>query len=58
MAGEYNLFNADAGVIGKKNNTTIGGGILTNKLDGQLQRGTRGFFYNHTASLSFKTVSK
>ena len=28
--------------------------LLTNNSDGQLQRGTRGVFHNHTASLSVK----
>src|SRR4030095_12779667 len=53
-AGEYELFNAAAGGYWQKNNTAIGGGVLTNNSDGQPQRGTRGFFNNHTASLSLK----
>ena len=53
-AGEYELFNAAVGGYWQKNNTAIGGGILTNNSDGQPQRGTRGFFNNHTASLSLK----
>lgn len=53
-AGEYDLFNAAAGGFWQKNNTAIGGGILSNNSDGQPQRGTRGFFNNQTASLSLK----
>jgi vitamin B12 transporter len=53
-AGEYALFNAAVGGYWQDGNTAIGGGVLTNNSDGQLQRGTRGFFNNHTASLSLK----
>jgi iron complex outermembrane receptor protein len=53
-AGEYDLFNAAGGGYWQKNNTAIGGGFLTNNSDGQPQRGTRGFFNNHTASFSLK----
>jgi len=53
-AGEYELFNAGAGGYWQKNNTAIGGGFVTNNSDGQPQRGARGFFNNHTASLSVK----
>ena len=35
-----------------KNKTAIAGGIVTNNTDGQLQRGTRGYFNNTTGSLS------
>ena len=54
VAGEYALFSASAGGHWQNNNTAISGGLLTNNSDGQLQRGTRGFFNNHTASLSVK----
>lgn len=54
MAGEYDLFRASAGGTWQKKNTAISGGLITNNTDGQLQRGTRGFFNNHTASLSLK----
>jgi len=51
-AGEYNLFNAQAGGFYSKGKTSIGGGFLTNNTTGQQQRGTRGFFNLHTISLS------
>jgi len=50
--GAYNLLNANVGGFYKKGKTTIAGGFLSNNSDGQLQRGTRGFFHLHTASLS------
>lgn len=54
MAGQYDLFSGSAGVYWQKNKTAVSGGVLSNNSDGQLQRGTRGFFNNHTASLSLK----
>ncbi len=51
--GEYGLFNANAGGFFSNGKTAIGGGILTNIADGQSQRGTKGFFDLHTASVSF-----
>jgi iron complex outermembrane receptor protein len=53
-AGEYNLANANVGGYYQQRNTAIGGGLLSNNSDGQPQRGTRGFFYNRTGSLSSK----
>jgi len=53
-AGEYNLLNANVGGYYQHRNSAIGGGLLSNNSEGQLQRGTRGFFHNHTGSLSFK----
>lgn len=52
--GEYDLLNIHAGGFVQHNNTAIGGGVLMNKSEGQVQRGTRGFFNNRTASLSIK----
>lgn len=51
-AGEYGLFNANAGGLYSNGKTSVGLGILSNNADGQPQRGTRGFFNMHTASLS------
>lgn len=51
-AGQYGLRNAQAGVFTTDGKTAIGGGIITNNADGQQQRGTRGFFHNHTTSFS------
>lgn len=51
-AGEYGLWNINAGGFYQKNKTAIGGGVLSNNTDGQLQRGTRGYFNNTTASFS------
>ncbi len=53
-AGEYDLFNVNAGGLYQNKNTVVSAGVLSNNSDGQLQRGTRGFFHNNTASLSFK----
>lgn len=50
--GEYNLLTASAGAFINDGNTAFGGGIQSNNTRGQLQRGTRGFVYAHTASLS------
>jgi vitamin B12 transporter len=50
--GEYKLANGNVGGFYQHNNTAVGGGWLSNNTDGQLQRGTRGFVYANTASLS------
>lgn len=50
--GEYELFSVNAGAYYQKNNTSVSGGWLSNNTQGQLQRGTRGFVYNNTASVS------
>ncbi|MEO5563277.1 MAG: TonB-dependent receptor plug domain-containing protein, partial [Chitinophagaceae bacterium] len=52
MAGEYHLANANVGGFYQNNNTSVGGGWLSNNTEGQMQRGTRGFVYANTASLS------
>ena len=52
--GEYELLNVQAGMFYQRGNTAIGAGVLSNNSEGQLQRGTRGFFHNHTASVSFR----
>jgi iron complex outermembrane receptor protein len=52
MGGEYKLMNANIGGFYQQNKTAIGGGWLSNNTEGQLQRGTRGFVYANTASLS------
>lgn len=51
-AGEYGLTNANMGGFYSTGKTAIGAGFLTNNSDGQLQRGTRGFFNLNTASIS------
>ena len=51
-AGEYELFHANAGAHYQESNTAVSGGWLSNNTRGQLQRGTRGFVYNNTASVS------
>lgn len=51
-AGEYNLWNASAGAFLSNGKTAVSAGILSNNTDGQLQRGTRGYFHNNTASAS------
>lgn len=50
--GEYGLANANFGGFYNNGKTALGAGFLSNNSDGQLQRGTRGFFNLHTASLS------
>ena len=50
--GEYGLTNANMGGFYNNGKTAFGAGFLSNNSDGQLQRGTRGFFNLHTASLS------
>jgi iron complex outermembrane receptor protein len=52
MGGEYELANANIGGYYQKNKTALSGGWLSNNTEGQLQRGTRGFVYANTASLS------
>jgi vitamin B12 transporter len=51
-AGDYNLFNVLAGVSATSNRTTVNTGLLLNNALGSQLRGTRGYFNNHTASLS------
>lgn len=53
-AGEYGQWNINAGGFLSTNKMAIGGGLVSNNAEGQLQRGTRGGFNNHTASLSMK----
>ena len=52
--GEYGLWSVQGGGFYQNGSTAIGGGLLTNNSHGQPQRGTRGSFHNHTASLSVK----
>jgi iron complex outermembrane receptor protein len=52
--GEYSLVNGSLGGFYQKNNTAVAGGWLSDNSNGQLQRGTRGFFHNNTASVSLK----
>ncbi|GAA4329624.1 TonB-dependent receptor [Flaviaesturariibacter amylovorans] len=51
-AGSYGLRNAQAGGIYSNGRSTIGGGVLSNNADGVQQRGIKGYFHAHTASLS------
>ncbi|MEJ7912032.1 MAG: TonB-dependent receptor plug domain-containing protein, partial [Chitinophagaceae bacterium] len=51
-AGKYNLINAQIGGFHHKGKTAVGGGFLTNNATGAPQRGGRGYFNLHTASLS------
>ena len=50
--GEYDAWSANAGGFYQKGNTAIGGGWLSNNTTGRIQRGTRGFLNNNTATLS------
>lgn len=51
-AGEYDLYAVNAGVYTSNGKTSLGGGILSNNTNGQLQRGIRGFVNAHTVSAS------
>lgn len=51
-AGQYGLFNGQAGGFYQNENIAIAGGLITNNATGQQQRGTRGYFYNTSASAS------
>lgn len=51
-AGEYGLFNANAGAFVQRNKLAISGGFLSNNASGVQQRGIKGYFHNNTASLS------
>lgn len=50
--GEYGLLNGKAGGFYSNGKTAIGAGIVSNNASGQPLRGTRGYFHNHSASLS------
>ncbi|HKZ66586.1 MAG TPA: TonB-dependent receptor plug domain-containing protein, partial [Chitinophagaceae bacterium] len=52
IAGEYDLVGANIGAFYQRNKTVVSGGWLSNNTKGQLQRGTRGYVYNNTASIS------
>ncbi len=51
--GGYGLFNVNAGGFASNGKSSVGAGVLSNNASGQQQRGTKGFFNNHTASVSF-----
>ena len=50
--GEYDFWNLNIGGFYDDGTTAVAAGFLSNNTSGQAQRGTRGFLYNHTASLS------
>jgi len=50
--GEFGLFNVNAGGFLTNGKTSLGLGVLSNNATGQQQRGTKGFFHNHTGSVS------
>lgn len=50
--GQYGLLSGDAGLFIRKKKWAIGGGIVTHNAKGIQQRGTKGYFYNTTSSLS------
>lgn len=51
-AGRYDLLTAQAGGFYNNGKTAIGGGVLSNNSDGQNQRGSKGYFNLHTASVA------
>lgn len=53
-AGDYGLFNTQAGISMHQKNTTASVGILTNNAKGQQLRGTKGYFNLTTISASIK----
>ncbi len=50
--GEYDFWNVNAGGFFSNGKTSLAAGVLSNNTRGQLQRGTRGFVYANTASVS------
>lgn len=50
--GEYELLHAQAGGFYQNGQTALGLGWLSNNTKGRLQRGTRGYLHNNTATLS------
>lgn len=53
-AGDYGLFNTQAGISMHQKNTTASVGVLTNNAKGQALRGTKGYFNLTTISASVK----
>jgi iron complex outermembrane receptor protein len=53
-AGDYGLFNAQAGAFIHQKNTTASVGLITNNTKGQQLRGTKGYFNVTTISGSVK----
>ena len=53
-AGDYGLFNAQAGAFIHQKNTTASVGVTTNNTKGQQLRGTKGYFNLTTISASVK----
>lgn len=53
-AGDYGLFNTQAGISMHQKNTTASVGVLTNNAKGQPLRGTKGYFNLTTISASIK----
>ncbi|GAA4433324.1 TonB-dependent vitamin B12 receptor [Ravibacter arvi] len=51
-AGQYGLWNGQLGGYLHKDKLRVSGGILSNNASGQELRGTKGYFHNHTASVS------
>ncbi|CAG5007579.1 Vitamin B12 transporter BtuB [Dyadobacter sp. CECT 9275] len=51
-AGQYGLWNMNAGGFAQTNRLAISAGVQSNNADGVRQRGTNGYFHNNTASLS------
>ncbi|PWJ59529.1 iron complex outermembrane receptor protein [Dyadobacter jejuensis] len=50
--GEYGLRNVNAGGFLQTDRLALSAGLLSNNAAGVLQRGARGYFHNHTASVS------
>ncbi|MEJ8819884.1 TonB-dependent receptor plug domain-containing protein [Lacibacter sp. H407] len=53
-AGDFGLFNAQAGAFIHEKNTTASVGVITNNTKGQQLRGTKGYFNLTTISASVK----
>ncbi|MFM6924629.1 MAG: TonB-dependent receptor, partial [Ferruginibacter sp.] len=51
-AGQFDQWVVQAGGFYQHKHTAVAAGIVSNNSNGQLQRGTRGYFNNHTVSLS------
>lgn len=53
-AGEYGLFNVNAGGYLETDRLGLGAGVISNNAKGVMQRGMSGFFHNTTASAGIK----
>lgn len=53
--GDWGLWKANLGGYWQNDKFAISGGLLSNNADGPMLRGMRGYFHNHTASISARS---